>query len=113
MSNASMPLGILGATYPIELYNDAKALRDRARASKGRTHDNSPVPEERVYSRAAIFGAFNFLESLLIELAQDYITAGPGVAHSSRSCASSRQAAIRSSPRADQERSASTFPGRN
>jgi hypothetical protein len=68
-----MQMVMKGATYPLELFNDARFLRDRARAVRGRGLANIPVPEERVYSRAAMFTAYNFLESLLIELAQDHI----------------------------------------
>jgi hypothetical protein len=77
-AEAGMPLVMKGPTYPFELFSDAKTLRDQARASEARDHRNIPGPAERAFSRAAIFTAFNFLESLLIDLAQDYVTNGPG-----------------------------------
>lgn len=75
------PMFLKGATYPIELFNDTVFLRDQARAKVAeRLEDgrNMPSPSERALSRAAIFTSFNFLESLLIELAQDYVTNGAG-----------------------------------
>jgi hypothetical protein len=78
---AGMPMFLMGATYPIELFNDAAFLRDQAKAKVAERLDdgrNMPTPGERALSRAAIFTAFNFLESLLIELAQDHVTNGPG-----------------------------------
>ena len=67
-------------TYPIVLLNDAVRLVEQAKAGKSeRSNDgrNIPSPSERAFSRAAIFTSFNFLEGLLIELAQDRIKVGP------------------------------------
>ncbi|WP_435011437.1 hypothetical protein P12x_002748 [Tundrisphaera lichenicola] len=77
-----IPLFVNAATYPIELFLDARTLRDQAKTHRNRQNPNIPSPEERVYSRSSIFMAYNFLECLLIELAQDYITNGAGVGHS-------------------------------
>jgi hypothetical protein len=78
---ASMPMFLKAATYPIELFYDAVFLRDQAKAEVAKRLDdgrNLPTPNEHAFSRAAIFTSFNFLESLLIELAQDHVTNGPG-----------------------------------
>jgi hypothetical protein len=78
---SGVPMFLKGATYPIELFHDAVLLRDRATAEVANRLDdgrNLPTPGERAHSRAAIFASFNFLESLLIELAQDHVTNGPG-----------------------------------
>src|SRR4051812_5345295 len=70
------------STYPIELFYDAVFLKEQATAAMRQRPDDGrnpmPTPSERALSRAAVFTAFNFLESLLIELSQDYVTNGAG-----------------------------------
>jgi hypothetical protein len=76
---AGLDLVVLGATYPIELLSDADALATQAaeeRSANPPDHRDIPPPLERAHARAAIFTAFNFLESLLIELAQEHIQSG-------------------------------------
>src|SRR5260370_23625323 len=65
-----------GATYPLELLGDAERLAKEA--SKYPCQDGREIttPEERTFARSAIFTAFNFLESLLVELCQGCIAAG-------------------------------------
>jgi hypothetical protein len=68
------------ATYPIELFSDAVFLRDQS--AKDETENplderGIPGPSQRAFARAAIFTAFNFLESLLIELSQERASNGP------------------------------------
>lgn len=76
---SSVGFVVAGATYPIELLLDADSLVGQAAQAR---HDeppderNIPRSKERANARAAIFTAFNFLESLLLELAQDYIRTG-------------------------------------
>lgn len=70
MAGDSMGMSILGATYPLELLADAIRL---ARDAANQEQRPTASPEERSYSRAAIFTAFNFLESLWIELVQERI----------------------------------------
>lgn len=79
MSTNSIAATVQGATYPLELFFDAKELLNRAKNelnSREPDRPNIPKPLERMYSRAAIFTAFNFLESLLIELSQERIASG-------------------------------------
>lgn len=67
-------------TYPVALLNDAIHLLKQAQAGKlERSNDGRDIPSlsERASARAAIFTSFNFLEGLLIELAQDRIKTGP------------------------------------
>ncbi len=79
MADAGIPMGLLAATYPLELLSSATHLRNLAKDAKGaRDFRNIPPEMERAYARGAIFTAFNFLECLLIELTQDYVTNGPG-----------------------------------
>jgi hypothetical protein len=71
-------------TYPLVLLNDAVALYKMAReGQKQRSEDgrNLPSVPERAAARAAIFTAFNFLESLLIELTQEHIRTAQVCAH--------------------------------
>jgi len=66
-------------TYPVALLNDAVHLVEQAQAGKLERSDDGrdiPSPSERASARAAIFTSFNFLEGLLIELAQDRIKTG-------------------------------------
>jgi hypothetical protein len=77
-AGSDIPMSVLGSTYPLELLGSATQLRDHARdAAGGRDFRNIPTVTERAYARGAIFTAFNFLESLLIELVQDHVTNGP------------------------------------
>ena len=58
---------------------DAVHLVKQAQTGKLERSDNGrdiPSPSERASARAAIFTSFNFLEGLLIELAQDRIKNG-------------------------------------
>jgi hypothetical protein len=58
-----------GATYPLELLCSARQLAAEAKLRLG--DDGRTTPMERALARGAIFTAFNFLESLLIELSQE------------------------------------------
>jgi hypothetical protein len=64
---------IEGASYPLHLLADAETLAEAAkqRRTGGQT---TTTPEERAFARAAIFTAFNFVESLLIELTQSSLS---------------------------------------
>lgn len=61
---------IKGATYPLELLSDAQRLADEAAKYLCTDGREATTPEERTFARAAIFTAFTFVESLLIELTQ-------------------------------------------
>jgi hypothetical protein len=63
-----MDLFLKAATYPLELLSDAKHLAEEAQ--KHASPEGKTTAIERTYARGAIFTAFNFLESLLIELIQ-------------------------------------------
>jgi hypothetical protein len=65
-----------GATYPLELFADADRLAKEAAKYLCQDGRNTTTPEERTFARSAIFTAFNFLESLLVELAQGCLAAG-------------------------------------
>ena len=65
-----------GATYPLELLGDADRLAEEAAKYVCADGRKTTTPEERTFARSAIFTAFNFLESLLIELAQGCIANG-------------------------------------
>ena len=64
-----MLMFLKGATYPLELLSDATTLAKEAK--KHVSEDGRTTPLERAFSRSTIFTAFNFLESLLIELTQE------------------------------------------
>ena len=61
---------IQGATYPLELLADAQRLAEESAKHLQTDGRSTTTPEERTFARAAIFTAFNFVESLLIELTQ-------------------------------------------
>src|SRR5262249_13700940 len=63
-------------SYPLELLGDAERLANEAAQHLCQDGRKITTPEERTYSRSAIFTAFNFLESLLVELAQECLAAG-------------------------------------
>ena len=65
-----------GATYPLELLGDAGRLAAEAAKHSYQNDHKITTPEERTYARSAIFTAFNFLESLLVELTQGCLAAG-------------------------------------
>ena len=71
-----MPLFMPGETYPIMLLRDALSLQEYA----VKLHNEFPPDErqipraERAPARAAIFMAFNMVESLLIDLTQECIS---------------------------------------
>lgn len=75
-SGGSTTVFLQGATYPLELLADAERLAKLA--TTHRASDGRPIttPEERTFARAAVFTAFSFIESLLVELVQQCIAAG-------------------------------------
>ncbi len=64
------------ATYPLELLCDAKRLAEEAAKYRCPDDQKTTTPEERTFARGAIFTAFNFVESLLVELTQECIGGG-------------------------------------
>ncbi len=64
------------STYPLELLGDADRLAKEAAKHPCRDGRGITTPEERTYARSAIFTAFNFLESLLVELTQECLAVG-------------------------------------
>lgn len=71
-----MSLFLKGATYPIELLGDAERLAQEASKHACQDGRKLTTPEERTFARGAIFTAFNFLESLLVELTQQCLATG-------------------------------------
>jgi len=69
-------LFLQGATYPLELLGDADRLAKEAAKHPCQDGRKITTPEERTFARSAIFTAFNFLESLLVELTQGCLAAG-------------------------------------
>lgn len=65
-----------GATYPLELLGDADRLAKEAAKHPCEDGRKTTTRDERTFARSAIFTAFNFLESLLIELTQECIAKG-------------------------------------
>lgn len=63
-------LFLQASTYPLELFGDADRLAKEAAKHPCLDGRNITTPEERTFARSAIFVAFNFVESLLIELVQ-------------------------------------------
>lgn len=71
-----MIIFLQGSTYPLELLGDAKRLANLAAQFLCQDGREITTPEERTFARSAIFTAFNFLESLLIDLAQGCLASG-------------------------------------
>jgi hypothetical protein len=65
-----------GATYPLELLGDADRLAKEAARHLCQDGRQVTTPAERTFARSAIFTAFNFLESLLVELTQQCLATG-------------------------------------
>lgn len=67
----SIPIVVKVSTYPLELLGSAIRLAEESAKYPLNDGRQIPSPEERAYARGAIFTAFNFVESLLIELSQE------------------------------------------